>query len=133
MTTRVYRATEYRLVVPGRAVSFRSKHAKSYKDLVSRLAFSLFSAPASGEEMEVRIDYFHSSRRDMDMDNIAKCILDALNGIAYVDDQQVSLQSAAAHSLLSIVNLPQGPVDLVKPLAQFEEYTMIRIRKSIEG
>ncbi len=119
---------EYRVVVPGRAVSLRSTHAKTYKESVRNIAQRIFSSPPSDQAVEVRIDYFHTSRRRFDMDNIAKCLLDALNGIAYKDDQQVRLQSSTAHSLLLPVRISGGPVDLVKPLAEHEEYVFIRVR-----
>lgn len=64
----------------------------------------------------------------MDMDNVAKCVLDALNGVAYVDDKQVRVQSAKAYLLRSPVEIWDGPVDLIKPLSKYEEYVFIRVR-----
>ena len=62
------------------------------------------------------------------MDNISKCILDALNGLAYVDDWQVTVQSSSAHDLAELAHLPEGPVDLVKPLQKYTQYLFVRIR-----
>lgn len=64
------------------------------------------------------------------MDNVAKCILDALNGLAYHDDAQVRIESSTAYSLHEPVCIPGGPVDIVKPLAQYDEYIFIRIREN---
>jgi hypothetical protein len=77
--------------------------------------------------VEVRVDYFYEGRRRYDPDNIAKCILDALNGIAYTDDRQVKLQSADAHSVEEVVDLHDVPVDLIKPLNRHRQYAFIRI------
>jgi len=103
---RIYSTPEYRLVVPGRAISFRSSKCKEYKRLIRRAARPLFPKPLPGPRVTVKLDYFHTERRRVDMDNVAKCVLDALNGIAYVDDRQVRLQGcylvfasrACAHS-----------------------------------
>ena len=62
------------------------------------------------------------------MDNVAKAVLDALNGVAYVDDRLVKLQSAKAHDLTRRVTLAAGPVDLIKPLRKHTDYVFIRIR-----
>ena len=119
---------EYRVVVPGQAVSFRSPKAKAYKELVRNRAQSVFPMPLSEHTVEVRVDYFHTTRRRMDMDNIAKCVIDAMNGIAYLDDGQVRLQSSTSYSLQAPVHICGGPIDLVKPLNEHEEYVFIRVR-----
>jgi Holliday junction resolvase RusA-like endonuclease len=130
MVTRIYTVPEYRLVVPGPAVSFRSQKAKGYKSLIRKMARPLFSHPLRDSTVEVRLDYFYRARRRVDMDNVAKCVLDALNRIAYVDDRQVRLQSATGYSLLEPVRIRGGPVDLIKPLAQYGQYLFVRIRGS---
>ena len=118
---------EYRVVVPGRAVSFRSPRARAYKKLIGDIARGVFSQPLSDSTINIHIDYFHTRRRRMDMDNVAKCVLDALTGVAYVDDRQVRLQAASAHWLQVPVYIEGGPVDLVKPLANYDEYLFIRL------
>jgi len=37
----------------------------------------------------VSIDFFNGNRRRRDLDNMAKLVMDALNGVAFVDDFQV--------------------------------------------
>jgi len=127
--TRLMRSfPEYRVVVPGRAVSFRSSQARAYKRSVRTAARGVFARPLTDQAIEVYIDYFHRTRRRFDMDNVAKCVLDALNGMAYVDDRQIQLQAAKAHFLQSPVKIYGGPVDLIKPLRKYEQYLFIRIR-----
>jgi len=125
---RISRIPEYQIVVPGRAVSFRSPSAPAYKRIVAALAKRVFKQPLRGELVEFRIDYFHADRRRMDVDNVAKTILDALNKIAYRDDQQVRLVSVRAHSLATPLHIPGGPADLVKPLRQHSFYVFLRVR-----
>jgi len=62
------------------------------------------------------------------MDNISKCIMDALNGIAYKDDKQVSLQQSSGHFLGETFRVYNGPVDLIKPLEDYDEYVIVRVR-----
>lgn len=128
MTTYFRSIPEYRVVVPGRAISFRSPRANAYKKLIRSIAQRIFPQPLSNQIIDIRIDYFHTSRRRVDMDNVAKCVLDALNGVAYVDDRYVGSQAATAYRLQVPVRIKGGPVDIIKPLAQYDEYLFIRIR-----
>jgi len=122
-------AVERRFVVPGRAVSFRSPLALRYKRRVRQIAQASFVRDPPTGQLDVFVDYFHRSQRRMDMDNIAKCILDALNGIAHVDDRQVRRQSSHGHDLTERIILSGGPVDLIKPLAVHSEYVFVRVRE----
>jgi len=124
------RALEYRFVVPGEAVSFRSPNAKKYKRKVRQyLPARLIARPMRGS-CEIRLDYFHSSPRRFDMDNVAKCVLDAINTVAYTDDKLARLQSAASHDLTRRFTLSDVPVDLVKPLRRHEDYLVVRVRRA---
>jgi Holliday junction resolvase RusA-like endonuclease len=126
--TRFTHAVEHRFVVPGRAVSFRSARAAWYKKHVRAIALAVFPKTPPRQEVEVFLDYFHALRRRVDVDNITKCVLDALNGIAYVDDQQVLHQYSRAYNLAEPLFVIGGPVDLVKPLAKHDEYLFVRVR-----
>ena len=79
------KSPEYRIVIPGKAVSFRSPKAKDYKNLIRDAA------------------------------------------------QRIRLQAAEAYSLTSAIYIAQGVVDLIKPLAQHEEYLFIRVRDVLSG
>jgi Holliday junction resolvase RusA-like endonuclease len=120
---------EYRLIIPGKAVSFRTGNAKDYKRKVEAEDRKIFKQPIIDKRVEMRIDYFHRQKRRMDMDNVAKCIMDALNTVAYSDDKQVSMQKSVAHPLNQVVRINEETIDIVKPLAQHEEYVIVRIRE----
>ena len=122
------RHTEYRLLIPGSAVSFRSPNAKEYKDTIGKIAASVFDEGPTESLVEVRIDYFHGSQRRCDMDNVAKCLLDALNGIAYVDDKQVKMQVSREHDYSAYTYVRGVPVDVIKPLQEHPEYVFVRVR-----
>jgi Holliday junction resolvase RusA-like endonuclease len=125
---RVIHNREYRFAVPGIAASFRTKSSKKYKLRIKKEAKKLFKRPLLNMNIEIRIDYFHIGKRKFDMDNVAKSVLDALNKIAYLDDKQASLQSAEAHYLGAFIRLHGGPVDIVKPMKYYPNYTFIRLR-----
>lgn len=116
------------MVIPGEAISFRSQKANSYKSRVRAKAREVFTKPLTEDRLEVYMDYFRVRRRRPDMDNIAKCVLDALTGLAYVDDAQVHAQLAKDHWLESPVSISGGPIDLVKPLREYKDYLFVRIR-----
>lgn len=42
------------------------------------------------ETLRVEIDFHRTNQRPADLDNLAKTTLDALNGVAFVDDKQIS-------------------------------------------
>ncbi|MED0738979.1 RusA family crossover junction endodeoxyribonuclease [Aneurinibacillus thermoaerophilus] len=89
-----------RLVVPGRPVpavrmtqrsKFVNKQAQrylEYKNYVGWLAKAEKIKRAEGLVEVKAIAYLHGLR-EPDADNLAKAYLDALNGIAWVDDRQV--------------------------------------------
>src|SRR5262249_23929560 len=76
----VSRTPEYRIVIPGKAESFRSPNAAQYKRKVAALARRIFHRPCR-QEVQFLVDYFHAERRRMDMDNIVKAVMDWVNGI----------------------------------------------------
>jgi Holliday junction resolvase RusA-like endonuclease len=118
---------EYRLLMPGRPVSFRSRHAGAYKQSIRGIAERVLPKDPPKGMVSVHIDYFHATKRRFDMDNVAKTIMDALSGIAYFDDVVVSKQGSRAYYLGDPVFLLGEPLDLVKPLQQYEEYTVVRL------
>lgn len=119
---------EWRFVVPGKGVSFRSPKAGLYKAEVVRVAQLVLPPVPYDRPVELRLDYFHATRRRFDMDNLTKCVMDALTGVAYVDDRFARLGSATAYNLARVVHIPGGPVDLVKPLRDYTDYLFVRLR-----
>jgi crossover junction endodeoxyribonuclease RusA len=76
-----------RLGVRGRKVFVYTPPATvEYERLVGWAAKATGCKPTFGPVF-VALDIY--TRRKMDLDNVAKSILDGLNGIAYVDDDQV--------------------------------------------
>lgn len=92
-------ATAYQFFVPGPPVPFTrvlrgSKQARAERYRAYRLAVGFKAKEAGAEIIEgpvhVGIDiYDDQKRRRYDLDNVFKGILDALNGICFIDDRQV--------------------------------------------
>lgn len=70
--------------------------------------------PLTGR-VAIRIHFHNGNRRRRDLDNMTKLILDALNGVAYVDDHQVDRITATKqyapgnpHTHVTITALTDG-------------------------
>lgn len=44
---------------------------------------------ATNAPLQVHLDFFMSSKRRVDTDNLAKLVLDSLNGVVWADDSQI--------------------------------------------
>ena len=76
-----------RLGVRGRtAYVYTPPATVEYEKLVGWVAKSVGCRPVEGP-VSVELDVY--IRRRMDVDNVAKSVLDGLNGVAYEDDDQV--------------------------------------------
>jgi len=69
-----------RVYTPQKTVNFEAR--------VQLYALRAGMRPATGP-MYMQIDFYMENRRTRDLDNLAKAVLDALNGTAYADDNQV--------------------------------------------
>jgi len=118
---------EYFIIVPGKARSFRSRYAKAYKEKVRKIAREVIIEMFNNDDVDLKIDYFHRGNRNVDMDNITKNVMDALTGIAYLDDKFVKTQNSRAHKIDEIVTLFGEVFDIFKPLVNHKEYLTIRI------
>ena len=77
---------------PKRTKDYESTVAWAAKDAM-RQAFATFGQIAMPTQMPVRVDLviYPKDKRLSDIDNCAKSILDAMNGIVYMDDKQVNI------------------------------------------
>ena len=91
-----YSSKTHRMYTPTKTSTFEEKVKWSFKskyNIETELSTKPFKAKIIAifekkrEELITKVDYI----KKPDADNIAKIILDALNGLAYKDDSQVSL------------------------------------------
>lgn len=83
---------------------FNPKRYSLFKEVLGHLAKVAMNrrAPLTGN-IKLSVDFYRLKPRDVasrnwgDLDNHIKAVLDALNGIAFVDDRQVTRIVAAKH------------------------------------
>lgn len=73
--------------VPGKG-RVKTDRAKQYADDVARVAIATQALPPLAKAVSVTLDVYRPRKRG-DLDGTAKAILDAIQGIAWVDDEQV--------------------------------------------
>jgi hypothetical protein len=101
----------FSFLLPQRPVSGQKRSNPLYKEAVRQAARLRGRAVPGPEPLYARIVWLHRERRDQDVDNIVKPILDALNGIAYNDDSQIAQCQVAAFLTSPELEVPQVNVD----------------------
>ena len=113
--------------VPLRAARKNAKRYREWKGQVHAAALARWPVgdrPTRSNRVAVRItNYFTLSPPDID--NIIKPILDALNGLVYEDDRQVSRVTSVKHDLSESVSDPAPLV--AEGLALCSELIHVRI------
>ena len=81
-------------VVPGapRRANANPRSRRRWRERVAAAArdSSLPGIPLADQNLGVVVIYFYFGETTLDVDNIAKSLLDALKGILFIDDRQVS-------------------------------------------
>jgi crossover junction endodeoxyribonuclease RusA len=117
--------------IVGSPASLQAKQSRqSWKNSVIKATKICVKKPLEDDwKLELQIDWFsHGRRNKPDVDNIIKPILDALNGILYADDSQVSNVSAKHHDLTNILHFHNEPIQLIQPLLEGNnEYVYVRV------
>jgi len=113
------------------ALRFLSRHAaervRQWRDEVRRVAEQHWPAgelPATGQVM-LTITYFYESESSMDIDNIPKPISDALKGLVYLDDEQVTDALCRKRSLSSNLRIENPSSVLAEGLSRGNEFLYI--------
>lgn len=115
----------YKIVIPGRPVPkgrprfnrktgvvYNPERTRQYEQLVGWCAKQIFKKPLKNE-LAVYIDVYVKNNVFPDIDNIAKSILDGMQGVAYENDRQIYFLS-------------------VQRLRGKDEYVEVRIEPKIE-
>ena len=78
----------------GKSTAYHSREYHDYRSLVRDVAqltcMKIRQWPKESCEYDVSLHFTHKDRKRRDLDNLAKTILDALNGAVWKDDSQVS-------------------------------------------
>src|SRR5690242_15430532 len=88
----------YTIIVTGRPASHNAtaQRKNHWKEQVKAAARRVFAAPLEDNDLRITVHFYFdvSKRGRMDTDNASKPICDALQGIAYINDAQVSARHA---------------------------------------
>lgn len=74
-------------VVGGHA--YTPKRTLEYEALVRDAAALRWHGDPEQKDIQVHLKFYRENRRRVDIDNLAKAVLDALNGVVWVDDAQI--------------------------------------------
>jgi hypothetical protein len=108
------------MVIPERPRSLGSEQYRGYQARLREKARAGFTgrAPLRGD-LYMRILWLHTQPTTLDIDNIAKRILDALKGIVYDDDNTIVmclLQRLRYTMTVEIVSRPDTPSEVIDEL-----------------
>ena len=77
----------------GRGGGYTPQATKDYQELVSWMAKKCLAdmghKPMQGN-ISVELYFWRGNKRKVDLDNLSKCVLDAMNGVIYEDDRQIT-------------------------------------------
>jgi len=106
-----------------------SRSRKTWQEKVKTAASDEWpegQAPFEGE-LSARIVYFFPEQTSVDVDNIIKPILDALEGLVYENDRVVFEVLCRKSSLSELTILANAPLKLVQSLQDDTDQVFVRI------
>ena len=110
----------------------RSERIEEWRDAVQAAANRLWlGAPPVESVVMVTVIYFHDGRR-FDVDNIPKPILDALNGLVFSDDNQVTDLVCRKLNLDELPRVVSGSEVLKEAIDNGGQFLHIVVEKSPE-
>ena len=128
-------ALPFEFVIDGPPVSQqarRRERVRQWRDEVRRVAEQYWTAgelPALGRIM-LTIIYFYESEPSLDIDNIPKPIGDALKGLAYLDDEQVTDVLCRKRSLNSNLRVENPSSVLAEGLSRGSQFLYIVVEEA---
>lgn len=123
------------IVVRGRPVSINaSSRAKTiWKSKVAMAANKVCMRPLTDMDLLTTITFFYAAFPDFDTDNVSKPIIDALIGIAYGDDKQISGCHIYRRNIKGQFTLQNPDLRVTNAIADGEDFVCITISKDDSG
>jgi hypothetical protein len=115
------------LIVTGapRSANAGSRSRRRWRETVSRAARARLQeeslAGPTNQDLAVLIIYFHRGETYLDVDNIAKSLLDGLKGVLFQDDRQVSellVRKTRLSAGLSLIGASPYLLDAIEGVSQ---------------
>ncbi len=89
----------------------------AYKNGIASCYRRKYKGKLAGDDLYGNVFYFFKENIQLDADNISKPTWDGLVGIAFVDDKQITIRSAASIDLskhdMMVVDMDNIPTDIV--------------------
>ncbi len=127
-------AVPFDFVIPGPPVSQqgRARAKARWRQDVERAARAQWTGGGpDGGAVSVTITYFFVSDAP-DVDNVPKPILDALNGLVFVDDRQVTDLLSRKRDLRNTLRIPNPPLPLLSYLGRMDPILHISVTRAQE-
>jgi hypothetical protein len=120
------------IVVQGTPVSINAASARkrAWRQVIRRKAKGCWEF----KDLRVKVQFFYDGSRPRDTDNISKLICDALQGVAYHNDNQILQRHAerkAIRGAFEIVGVNRKIVDAIVKGKEFIAITIERVGKGI--
>ena len=125
----------FEFIVQGPAVSFQTRNRKNlaaWKQEVASAARSYWpkDLPATLISLQITILFFYSGDPIGDLDNFVKPIQDALNGLVYVDDRQITDVICRRRPVDANYRVQDVPVILLDGLTKYDDFLYIRLEST---
>lgn len=121
----------FSFVVKGRPISSQNTGPakRDWQKKISDVAKLLFLSPLADSDLVLRVTVFHNRIPEFDIDNVSKPISDALGGVVYHDDRQLTDRYARRRSLDGAYRIKGVRPQLATAMAEGEEFVYIEIYK----
>lgn len=86
-----------------------------------------FSTPLNDNNLRIRITFYYNTLPDFDTDNVSKPICDALIGVAYSDDNQLSVRIARRLNINGSYRIRGINPELAVAIAEGNDFVFVEI------
>jgi len=95
---------------------------------VSSAAKNVCATPLQGDNLEIRITIYYNGLPTFDNDNVLKPLCDALKGICYTDDHQISTHHISRRPLEGYAGRIKNPSpELLDAISRKKDFVYIEI------
>jgi len=100
-----------------------------WKDIIEQAARSKWGQlpPLTGNLKCTIINFHEGERASLDDDNMVKPIRDAMNGLVYIDDRQITYSETIQVSINAPIKIRKGSLELLSAYSVGEEFLYIRL------
>jgi Holliday junction resolvase RusA-like endonuclease len=122
----------YTIIVNGKPASHNANAQRKgqWKARVQAAARQVFPVPLQDNDLRVTVTFYFDGavrRGRMDADNASKPICDALQGIAYTNDQQVSARHAHKRDISATFRVKGADPSILNAVQRGNEFVSIKI------